>query len=105
MDEFGEDFSERKICGDNAFAVDFYFPAEGTIVEVALGLPHPKTEYEKDILKAVMAQEMGNRVSQLVFISKPGARAKCSQPGRVAIKVWLERHHGIAIEVQELERV
>jgi hypothetical protein len=49
--EFGEDFSERKICGDTAQAVDFYFPSEATIVEVALGLPNPQTEFEKDVLK------------------------------------------------------
>lgn len=36
--EFGEDFSEKNICGDNSLAVDFYFPEDGTIVEIALGL-------------------------------------------------------------------
>ncbi len=56
LDSLGQDFTEKKICGDNAFAVDFYFPDEATIVEVALGLPNPNTEFEKDVLKALMAQ-------------------------------------------------
>src|SRR6185437_11337178 len=52
---FRVDFSEKKICGNNNFAVDFYFPSEGAVVEVALGLPNPASEFEKDILKALMA--------------------------------------------------
>lgn len=51
--EFGNDYSEKKICGGNSLAVDFYFPEEQTIVEVALGLPNPATEFEKDVLKAI----------------------------------------------------
>src|SRR5690554_1625680 len=48
--KFRKDFSEKKICGSNSLAVDFYFPEDGVIVEVALGLKNPNTEYEKDIL-------------------------------------------------------
>ena len=85
-DAFGEDCSEKKICGENSFAVDFYFEEEGTIVEVALGLPNPSTEFEKDILKAIMAQDCGNNVRRLVFVSRPRAEKKCNQPGRTAVK-------------------
>jgi hypothetical protein len=101
--EFGEDFSERKICGDTAQAVDFYFPSEATIVEVALGLPNPQTEFEKDVLKAIMAQETGNPVRRLVFISRPGAAKKCAQPGRAGVIRWAAAKHGLTIEVLELE--
>src|SRR5690242_20460073 len=62
---FGEDLCERQICGDNEFAVDFYFREEATIVEVALGLPNPTCEFEKDILKAIMAQDLGHEVRRL----------------------------------------
>ena len=47
---FGEDYSEQKICGDNSMAGDFYFPEEQTVVEIALGIKNPNTEFEKDIL-------------------------------------------------------
>ena len=95
--EFGQDFSEQNICGNNSLAVDFYFPEEGTIVEVALGLRNPNTEYEKDVLKAVMAKTLGYNVSSLLFISKPGGRAKCTQPGREAVKTWLEKKQEIGL--------
>src|SRR5258708_2625052 len=67
---FGQDFSEQRICGDSHHAVDFYFPDEATIVEIALGLRYPNSEFEKDVLKALMAQEH-YPVERLVLIGKP----------------------------------
>jgi len=99
---FGGDYSECKLCGKTGFKFDFYFPDEGTIVEVALGLPNSSTEFEKDILKAIMARELGHNVRRLFFISRPGAVKKCAQPGRTAIKEWARAKHGLGIEVQEL---
>ena len=99
---FGSDFSERKVCGDTALAVDFYFPDEGTIVEVALGLPNPASEFEKDILKALMAQESGHDVRRLFFISRSGGEKKCAQPGRTAVRDWARGKHHLLIEVHEL---
>ena len=102
LEEFGNDFSEQKISGNNSLAVDFYFPDEGIIVEIALSLKHPATEYEKDILKAVMAKNLGNNVNKLLFISKPGGYKKCKQPGRVAVKEWVEQYQDIQLEVIDL---
>lgn len=100
--EFGVDHAEQKICGSNAFCVDYYFPAERTVVELAFGLPKPKTEFERDVLKVIMAQEAGHKVERLFLISKPGGKKKCAQPGRVAIIEWAKRKHGIAIEIHDL---
>ncbi len=100
--KFRYNYSEQAICGENSLAVDFYFPEESTIVEVALGLKNPSTEFEKDILKAVMARDLGNNVQHLVFIAKPGGEKKCRQPGRTAVKKWLKETHGISIEVKDL---
>jgi hypothetical protein len=99
---FGVDCSEKRICGPTAFAVDFYFPDEATVVEVALGLPNPGSEFEKDILKAIVAQDYGNVVRRLFFISRAGAARKCSQPGRSALIAWAAAKHGLGIEVHEL---
>jgi hypothetical protein len=96
------DFSEKKICGNNSFAADFYFPAEGAIVEVALGLHNPASEFEKDILKAFMARESGHLVRRLVFIARAGAAKKCAQPGRSAVIAWARAKHDLAIEIREL---
>lgn len=101
-DTFGADFSEQKLCGPNELAVDFYFPGEATVVEVALGLPNPNTEFEKDILKALMARDQGYEVEKLVFISRAGAEKKCAQPGRSAMRDWAETRHGLGIDVYDL---
>jgi hypothetical protein len=101
---FGADYAEKRICGDNAFTVDYYFPSEATIVEVALGLPKPTTEFERDILKAVMAKDTGHAVRWLFFISKPGGQKKCAQPGRTAIIDWARKSHGIDVVVRDLHR-
>jgi D-alanyl-D-alanine dipeptidase len=99
---FGVDCAEQKICGSTSFAADFYFPEEATVVEVALGLPNPGSEFEKDILKAIMAQDYGYAVRRLVFISRAGAVKKCAQPGRAAIIAWARAKHALEIEVHEL---
>ena len=101
--EFGSDFSEKKICGENNLCVDFYFPEESTIVEVALSLKNPISEFERDILKAIMAQESGQRVNALLFVSKPGGVKRCAQPGARAIVAWAQRAHGLAVEIQEIK--
>lgn len=104
IEAFGEDYSEQKVCGDTSLAVDFYFPDEATIVEVALGLPNPGSEFEKDILKGLMAKESGHNVRRLFFISRPGAKKKCAQPGRNAVKEWVHANHQVLVEVHELAR-
>jgi hypothetical protein len=98
----GADYSEKRICGESRLCVDFYFPAEETVVEVALGLRNPMSEYERDILKVIMAKEESNPVTRLLFISKPGALKRLSQPSARAIAEWAKRNHGIKVEVREL---
>lgn len=102
---FGADHSEQRICGDNRLAVDFFFPKDASIVEVALSLHNPLSEFEKDILKALMAQEEGYAVTGLVFISKPGASVRCSRPGTKAVISWAERKHNLRVDVWELRNV
>lgn len=99
---FGSDYSEKKICGKTDLAVDFYFPHEKVIVEIALGLPNPATEFEKDVLKAIMAQETGQPVERLMLISRPGVIKKCAQPGRSAVIAWAKAKHSLSIEVYDL---
>jgi hypothetical protein len=98
----GHDLAEQQICGDNGLCVDFYFQEEETIVEVALGLRNPLSEFERDILKAILSKVEGFPVRRLLFLSKPGATKRCSQPGARAIKDWAESTQGVKIEIQEL---
>jgi hypothetical protein len=98
---FGRDHAERRICGDTKHSVDYHFPDESTIIEIAMGLRNPSSEYERDILKAIMAQEAGHDIRRLVFLSKPGAIALCSQPGHRAFAEWAELQRNITIEIRE----
>ena len=98
------DYAEKKVCGENKLCVDYYLPDEETIIEVALGLRNPTSEYERDILKAIMANDSGYSVSHLLFISKPGALKRLAQPGAATIAAWAERNHGIKVEIRELAR-
>lgn len=101
---FGQDCSEKRICGSNNSAVDFYFEDEATIVEIALGLRLPMSEYEKDIFKALMAQETVP-VTRLVMIGKAGASLTCARPGRLAVREWAKRHHGLTVDVYDIENI
>jgi len=98
----GGDFSEKKIVENTNLAVDFFFPDEGTIVEVALRLGNPKSEFERDVLKTLLAKEKDGNVKHLIFVSKPGGRKRYEQPSSQAIMSWAKRNHGIEISIEEL---
>jgi hypothetical protein len=99
---FGEDYAEHQFCDDNSSRFDFYFRDEQTVVEIALGLPNPNTEFEKDILKALVARGHNHPVRRLLFVSRRGAKKKCEQPARAAIIRWANEHHQLQIDVIEL---
>ncbi len=98
----GVDFSEKQICGENNLSVDFFIPEEDTIIEVALSLRNPNSEFERDIFKAIMAKEQGAHVHNLIFLSKPGAIKRHKQPSSVAMKEWLYKKHSIHLKIREL---
>ncbi len=99
---FSRDYSEARLCGDNKLAVDFYFPEEETVVEVAGMLSAPNSEYEKDIFKCLLAQEKGATIHKLVFLAKPGAARVHNQPGTSAIARFVLSRFDIQIIVEEL---
>jgi hypothetical protein len=101
-DAFGADHAEQTMCGASNLRVDYYFPEEATIVEIAFLLKNSPSEFEKDVLKAITAQEKGQVVTQLVFISKPGAIKRCGAPDRRSFIEWAARAHGLSITVHEI---
>lgn len=102
LDAFGHDYSEKKISGNTNFTVNFWFPEEETIVEIALTLRNSSSEFHKDIFKALLALDSGKKVGKLVFIAKPGAIKRHSEPASRAIMNWLKAKHGIRTEIIEL---
>lgn len=102
QEELCGDFSEKQICGNNNLSVDFFIPDENSIIEIALSLRNPNSEFERDILKAIMAKEQGEPVLNLIFLSKPGAIKRHQQPSSITMKHWVFKNHGIEVAIREL---
>lgn len=103
--EFGHDHSEARICGDTGIRVDYYFADEQTIVELAFSLHNPASEFERDLLKAIVAQECGCAVTRLVFICKPGGERRHQAPASQAFIRWIAERHGVTIEIHEIREL
>lgn len=84
------------------YSFDYFIPLEETAVEIALSLRNIVTEFEKDIFKAILANEAGKRIKRLVLIGKVGSVKRQSQPGPSAIKAWVKQHCGVDVVVKEL---
>jgi hypothetical protein len=94
--------SEHKVCEGTAFVVDFYFPDDATVVEIALSLDKPISEYERDIFKCLLARDKGCAVKKLLFIAKPGGHRKNNAPGPKAISRFVREKFGLEVEILEL---
>jgi hypothetical protein len=101
-EEFGADYSEKVVCKAAGFRFDFYFPDEGTAVEFAFGLHNPNSEFERDILKCILAIEDGCKVRKLILVGKPGAIVRLSAPAPKAIMALVGTRFDLAVEVCEL---
>ncbi|MGH9351712.1 MAG: hypothetical protein ACRD2G_06080 [Terriglobia bacterium] len=101
MAALGRDYYEPRICEGSGFKPDFYFPEEAAFVEIAMGFRNPASEYERDIFKAILAQNFRHRVRELIFFAKPGALARFAQPGHQAIAEWVRRTQRINVCVVE----
>lgn len=102
LEQLGQDFSERRICGENKLAVDFYVPDERTVIEVALSLRNPQSEFERDVLKALMAKEEAFEVERLIFVCKPGGSKRLSAPAGRRIIEWVRKRHQLDIDIHDL---
>jgi len=102
-DKFGCNLAEKLICRDNKSTVDFYFREKETIVEVALSLHNSLSEFEKDIIKAILAVQVGGHpVKKLLFVSKPEAEKRHEAPLSRSIISWVKKDYGIEVEIKEL---
>jgi hypothetical protein len=101
-DVLGADYSEKVACKAAGFRFDFFFPDEGTAVEFAFGLHNPNSEFERDILKCILAIEDGCKVRKLVLVGKPGAIVRLGAPAPKAIVDLVRKRFDLAVEVLEL---
>jgi hypothetical protein len=96
---FGADYSEKIVCKGAGFRFDFYSPDEVTAVEFGFGLHNPNSEFERDILKCLLAIEDGRKVRKLIRVGKPGAIARLSAPALKAIVALVGKRFDLAVEV------
>jgi len=101
--QFGTDYSEKQISGDIKSAVDFFIPEEKTVIEIALTLKNPLSEFHKDIFKALLAIDNGKDIQQLVFVCKPGGRKRHQEPASQAIMRWLKDKYRIEVTIEEID--
>jgi hypothetical protein len=99
---FCRDYSEKKVCGQTGYSFDFYIGEEETVVEISLGLNNPNSEFERDILKCLLAQEAGTRIKKLVFICKAPGRAQKDWRGPAAIIEFMMRRFQIEVSVMPI---
>ena len=97
--EFCVDYSGKPICGGN-LALDYLIGS--TVVEIAMNLRDQNSEFEWAVLKVLMAQSELLTITNLLFLAKTGACARCDTLARKALKEWVEREYGVRIEVREL---
>lgn len=99
---FGLDLSEKKVCKSAGFKFDYCFPEERVAVEFAFGLHNPISEFERDVLKCLLAIDDGCPVERLILMGKPGAIARLSAPAPLAITRFVRKRFGLVVEVMEL---
>ena len=103
--EFQHDYCEARVLKSTDLRFDFYFPEESTVVEIALSLRNPNSEYERDIFKCLLALEEGLSIKRLLFVSKPGASKRQNSPGQLAISDFVRRKFGLEVEVREINKM
>jgi len=78
---------------------DFYIPREQTAVEFALG--KSVREFEKDLLKAVLAKTDGKPIQCLALAIRRGRRPKLINPARQAMTEYVEEHLDVRVVIRE----
>jgi hypothetical protein len=72
------------------------------VIEIALSLHNPASEYEKDIFKCLLAKEDGMVVNSLLFITKPRALMRHDAAGSKRIRELVLKHFGVWVDILEL---
>jgi hypothetical protein len=95
---------EKAIYVGSKSKFDFYIESEATVVEIALSLKNPASEFEKDILKVLVFNQkhINKPITQLVFIGKAGANARCQTEQKKAFVEWAKNVHNLTITIHDI---
>ncbi len=102
IEEFGVGVTNQFLSKANRQSVDFWLEDEQTIMEVEYGLWSSDPSLEKEIFKALLAQDAGKEVRHLILIGDPGSVRRWQAPTPRSVMHWVERHHHIRVQIWEL---
>ena len=100
--KFQGDFAERSVMGGTNLRFDYYFPKEKTVIEIALSLHNSNTEFEKDLLKCLLARTQGMLVKELWFFTRTQGVESLDRPARRAFIDYVEKIHSLKIKIFSL---
>lgn len=105
VEEFGSGVVNQFLAKGHGQSVDFWLEEEQTIVEVEFSMLTLLPVLEKEVFKALLAQDEGKDVRHLVLIGDPGAVRQYRTPTARSVMQWVEREHGIRVQVRELKEI
>ncbi|SRR6266849_454664 len=82
--------------------VDYYLAGTREVIEVELSLSNPYPCLEKDSLKILLARDSGHKIDRLILVGDRGCAQRMAAPAPQAIIEYLDRCHGLQVEVHEL---
>jgi hypothetical protein len=102
VEEFGAGIVNQFLSKANRQSVDFWIEDEQTIIEVEYSMWSSDPSLEREVFKALLAKDAGQDVRQLILIDLPGSALRCEAPSPRSIIDWVERRHGIRVQIWEL---
>jgi hypothetical protein len=101
--ELGAGVVNQFLARGNRQPVDFWLEDEQTIIEVEFNILSSPPVLEKEVFAALLAQDAGKNVRQLILIGDPGSVLLSQAPTPVSIINWVERRHQIRVQIWELD--
>lgn len=105
IEELGAGVVNQFLSKANRQAVDFWLEEEQTIMSVEHILWSSEPSLEKEIFKALLAQDAGKDVRHLILIGDPGSIRRWQTPTPSSVMDWLGRKHGIHVQLWELREM
>lgn len=93
---------DASVIDEAGYTFDYYLPREATVVEFGFSLRNPRSEFERDLFKALLAKKARTDIRRLVLVGKPGTKDRLNARGPQAIMDFVRREFGIDTEVREI---
>jgi hypothetical protein len=102
MEEFGPGVANQFLSKEHRQSVDFWLEDAHTIIAIEFNISACPL-LEREGFKALLAKDSGKDVRHLVLIGDPGSVRRHQVPTVRSIMAWMERQHGIRVQIWELQ--